>query len=63
MSVLLAKLLRTAAKAGSAGVEGLAYRQEVAKAKKGRRKAKPGCTPCEAMARVAAAKKMVSGMG
>ena len=62
MSVLFAKLVRTAAKAGSAGVQGLAYRQAMSKAKKGRRKAKPGCTPCEAMARVDAAKKMVNGV-
>ncbi len=62
MSVLFAKLVRTAAKAGQAGAQGLAYRQEVTKAKRGRRKAKPGCTPCEAMARVAAAKKMVNGV-
>lgn len=57
MSVFLAKFLRTAARTGIAGAEGVAERHAIKQAKKGKGKhQKPGCTPCEAMARVAAAK-------
>lgn len=64
MSVLLARFLNTAARVGVAGAEGAARRQVVTQAKKGKGKhQKPGCTPCEAMARVSAAKRMVKGEG
>ena len=62
MSVLLAKFLRTAARVGQAGAQSAAQRQVVNAARKGKGKhQKPGCTPCEAMARVAAAKQFAHG--
>lgn len=64
MSVLLARFLNTAARVGVAGAEGAARKQVITKARKGKGgKKKPGCTPCEAMARVGAAKRLVKGGG
>lgn len=62
VSLLLAKFLQTAARAGQAGVDGLAQKKTLEAARKGKgRKQKPGCTPCEALARVDAAKRFMKG--
>ena len=59
MSLLLAQLIRTGAKTANAAAHGIHHRQ-LLNPRKGRKKAsaKPGCTPCEAMARVEAARQM-----
>jgi hypothetical protein len=53
---LFAHLLQTAARVGQAGAQGLAYKQGGAQGEQ-----EPGCTPCAAMARRDAARKIVSG--
>ena len=60
MSVLLAKLIQTTARTANAAVHGLAHKRAVEGANK--QSDKPGCTPCEAMARRAAAERIVGGV-
>ena len=63
MSHIMAKLLQTAARTGAAAAEGFAQRKRLQGTTKrgGRKQRKAGCTPCEAMARVEAAKKATRG--
>lgn len=61
MSFFLAKAIQTAARTTNAAVHGVAQRSAAqGPAKKG--DGKPGCTPCEAMARRRAAQQAVRGV-
>lgn len=66
MSLLLAKLIQTSARTANAAAHGL-HRRSLMNPPKGKKKKpgaeKPGCTPCEAMARVEAARKLTRGGG
>lgn len=59
MSLFLARLIQTGAKTANAAAHGVAQKR-VAQGN-GKASDKPGCTPCEAMARREAAKRIVDG--
>ncbi len=61
--MIIAQLIKTAARVGTAGAEGFAQRQLQLKSKRSKKKQSegPGCTPCEAMARREAARRIVGG--
>jgi len=64
MSILLARLIQTGAKTANAAAHGVHHRRLLnpPKGKKAEPE-KPGCTPCEAMARVEAAKRLTRNNG
>lgn len=61
MSHFFARLIQTTAKTANAAAHGLAHRHAQQQASTKQRDDKPGCTPCEAMARREAAKRVVDG--
>jgi len=63
MSLLLAQLIRTTAKTANAAAQGLHHRRLLQPSSKKGGAEKPGCTPCEAMARVQAARQMTKADG
>jgi hypothetical protein len=63
VSFFFAKAIQTAARTTNAAVHGLAQRNAAQAANTGRRgDGKPGCTPCEAMARRRAAQQAIRGI-
>lgn len=61
MSKLLARLIQTTARTANAAAHGVAYKRALQGPKQ--QPEKPGCTPCEAMARREAARRVVNGNG
>jgi hypothetical protein len=63
MSTFLARLIQTTAKTANAAAHGVAHKRAIQGAGGKRKDDKPGCTPCEAMARREAARRIVNGNG